>query len=750
MIQLQDFAKQVLFGTTLEEKLSFPREEIIDTKPGTAIITPRTLTRPKHLVLRGDGVRANHPSIAKLVDDKERGRLLHFFCNHELLATELMALVLLKFPDAPASFRRGVLETLKEEQVHTRMYMHRMRQCGVEFGELPLSDYFWKSVSSMEDPLDYVTRLSLTFEQANLDYSREYAKIFKQVGDNETAKILDKIYRDEIDHVGFGLKWFRQWKAHGKTDWEAYRERLTFPLSPARAKGDAFNTAARQDAGLDLEFINDLKLFQQSKGRTPSVYWFNPLAEHAAANNSSKATQLNSPLQSDLAYLPAYLSRKDDLLLLKQSPSNDFLHKLQKLGFHLPEILIYDASETAPLIKRKIADLRPWAWSPDSLSFFQQNLSALTKPVSGEQLWNNERRKLFSKVWSAQWAAAANPFTIGAKHPRVTETNQHPNTHLPASGGPADQAHTLAPTEVYGKPASTLQALKQLRAYYNALGYADIVCKAPFGTAAHGNRCIRANDEIDGPLLDWLNSVWSTQDELLIEPWLDRIFDFSVQLERRDHQTKVVALTRMINNARGQFRGIVTNGFCKGLKPELVRFLMERVEGRPRIYHLYENVLTPRLEAALEAAQFEGPLGIDAFVYRTPAGELRLKPIVELNPRFTMGRVAHEIGEHNAPGSVGFFEIITQSQLKKTPHRNFNDYCTTLEADHPVSLTNEKKPRIVKGSFTLTDSSCAKKFLALYHVREHIDQLPIDGTLHTQVERSILPSSEIMTHRNLD
>ena len=91
-IQLQEFAKQVLFGTTIEEKLSFPREEIIDTKPGSAFTTPRQLTRPAHLMLRDDGVRAKHPSQAKLVDETERGKLLHFFGNHELLATELMAL----------------------------------------------------------------------------------------------------------------------------------------------------------------------------------------------------------------------------------------------------------------------------------------------------------------------------------------------------------------------------------------------------------------------------------------------------------------------------------------------------------------------------------------------------------------------------------------------------------------------------------------------------------------------------------
>lgn len=50
-----------------------------------------------------------------------------------------MALALLKFPDAPASFGRGLLETLRDEQTRPRLYMHRMEQCGIKFGELPPS-----------------------------------------------------------------------------------------------------------------------------------------------------------------------------------------------------------------------------------------------------------------------------------------------------------------------------------------------------------------------------------------------------------------------------------------------------------------------------------------------------------------------------------------------------------------------------------------------------------------------------------
>lgn len=707
-IQVQEFAERVLFGTTIEAKLSFPREAIIDTRPGDAIVTPRRLTRPKHLMLRDDGVRAKPPSQAKLLDEKERGKLLHFFGNHELLATELMALALLKFPYAPASFRRGLLETLKDEQMHTRLYMHRMEQCGVEFGELPLNEYFWKSVSSMEDPLDYVTRLSLTFEQANLDYSREYGKIFDSVGDTATAKILTKIYHDEIDHVGFGLKWFRKWKASGKTDWEAYRERLVFPLSPARAKGNDFNTEGRREVGLDPNFINDLEIFQQSRGRTPNVLWFNPNAEQCAAANRdgddlcSKAT---TQLQHDLAFLPAYLSRQDDVLILSQAPSPEFLSKIQSYGFPLPEIHGAEPAASgiglrAPDLNRKIGDLRPWAWSPDSHAFFERNLHRVTRPRPPDALWNEELRELYSKTWSAQWGQA------------LAAENQ--------------QAEWIAPDLVYGRTVHNLDELQQARRHFADLGYPDIACKAPFGTAAHGNRCLLADEALSPALLQWLELIRAQQGSLVVEPWLDRVFDFSIQYEMNADGLKQVGTTRMVNNLRGQFQGIITNAFCKGLDPVLVRFIMDRSNGRPRLFHHYETIVAPRLETALKAAMFHGPIGIDALICRDRNGQLQLKTVVEINPRFTMGRVAHELGRHIAPHAVGLFQIITNAQVRKTSTPNFTDWASQIEHAHPVELTKHPKPLIRSGSFALNDPKTAKQFLAVYHVRESIHALPLD------------------------
>jgi len=704
-IQLQEFAEQVLFGTTIEAKLSFPREAIIDTIPGNAIVTPRQLTRPKHLMLRDDGVRAKPPNQAKLVDEKERGKLLHFFGNHELLATELMALALLKFPDAPASFRRGLLETLKDEQMHTRLYMHRMEQCGVEFGELPLNDYFWKSVSSMEDPLDYVTRLSLTFEQANLDYSREYGKIFDAAGDIATGKILTKIYHDEIDHVGFGLKWFRQWKAAGKSDWEAYRERLVFPLSPARAKGNDFNTAGRLQVGFDPNFINDLEIFQQSRGRTPHVLWFNPNAEQCAAGNGDAvSSKVADRLQHDLAFLPAYLARQDDVLILPQRPTPEFLSTIQSYGFPLPEMheslpATSGTGQLAPDLGRKLGELRPWAWSPDSYAFFEHNLHHVTRPRPPDAHWNDRLRALFSKTWSAQWGKGL----AAACH----------------------AAEWIAPDSIYGWAVHNLDELQQARRHCADLGYPNSACKAPFATAAHGNRCLLAGEPLSPSLLAWLEAVWTQQGSLIVEPWLDRVFDFSVQFEMSADGLRQLGTTRMVNNARGQFQAIITKAFCKGLEPELIRFIMEPTDGRPRLFQHYETTVAPRLEAELRAASFMGPLGVDALIYRDHRGALQLKSIVEINPRFTMGRVAHELAQHNALHTVGCLQIITKSQLRTSSTPNFSDWAARLGQAHPVQLTDHPKPLLRSGSFPLNDPKTAQHFLAVYHVRASIDELPI-------------------------
>lgn len=610
-METRTFAQTVLFATSLEEKLR-AADALTDDEPGASLGTPAMPGRPVDLRLRKDGVRARFPAADKLVDEEQRGRLLHFFANHELLATELMALVLLKFPEAPKAFRRGIVRTLQEEQLHTSWYLRRMEACGVRFGDFPLNRFFWDAIAPMESPLDYVTRLSLTFEQANLDYSRHYAALMKQAGDTETADILDRIYRDEIAHVGYGLKWFRRWKEAGTSDWEAYKRRLPFPLSPARGRGTvAFNRKGRQEAGLEPGFIQEIEIFSQSRGRTPHVLIFHADAEAAMAYgmeaNGYEPRKTVRPITEDLEILPAFFGHRDDVLLMRRPASAEHRRKLHDAGLYLPEIEpLNDAGELpaeSSLHDRKLNDLRPWAWCPQS--------AAVLAPLANERAplqWRAEIRQLFAKDWQMK--------------------------HLEMEG------------QICCDPAEIEAAARD----YKAAGHDEAVLKAPFGAAAQRNR--RFSTASPETIFSWAESIIEQQDAVVIEPWFQRRCDFSVHFDMTDRGLKRVAFVKMENDARGQFQAAVARTkFCRGFASPIARFLMEHGLAA------YETAVPERLEPLLRRANYIGPVGIDAFVYETAAHRLALRAVVEMNPRFTMGRVAWELRRRVSPGRTVRLEL---------------------------------------------------------------------------------------------
>ncbi|MFM8418571.1 MAG: DUF455 family protein [Verrucomicrobiota bacterium] len=373
---MRAFAERIVFGTSLAEKLADPGP-LTDERPGPAVASPDAPGRPAHLRFKarqgsgGEGGDTGFPGLRGLDTDVGRGRVLHFFANHELLAVELMALALLRFPDAPPAFRMGVLHTLRDEQRHASDYIRRMDACGVAFGELPVSGHLWRLLAPMPTPLDYVSGLPLTFEQANLDHSLAFGRAFAEAGDAETAALLQSIHRDEIAHVAHGLKWFRRWKDPALEDWEAFRDQLRFPLSPSRAKGPDVDEGSRRAAGLGEVFIRQLRVHGQSRGRAPAVHWFNPFAEHAIAGLPEEALPaVRRTLAQDLETLPVGLARQDDVVLVREEPSLEFLESLRAAGVPVPEFDVVSGGRIraeSNLRSRAVGALRPWAWGPDAI-----------------------------------------------------------------------------------------------------------------------------------------------------------------------------------------------------------------------------------------------------------------------------------------------------------------------------------------------------------------------------------------------
>jgi uncharacterized ferritin-like protein (DUF455 family) len=256
-MELRDFARTVLETEDLAVKLTPPREELIDENPGPAYRAEGP-GRPRGLRFATE-VRGDTPSHKGMPDPAQRPRILHGLANHELQAAELFAWALLAFPDAPPAFRRGLAGILQEEQRHTRMYIARLEDNGHSFGDFPVNGYFWKKAVDIHSPLDFVCAMSLTFENANLDHTVDYAAAARRANDPKTALVIEQVHKDEIEHVRFGWTWLQVFKKEDESAWDAWQSRLAFPLHPGRARGRVFHRSGREAAGLDPDFIRRLE-----------------------------------------------------------------------------------------------------------------------------------------------------------------------------------------------------------------------------------------------------------------------------------------------------------------------------------------------------------------------------------------------------------------------------------------------------------------------------------------------------------
>jgi uncharacterized ferritin-like protein (DUF455 family) len=257
-MELREFATQLLLSPTLEDKLRPGETPLTDADAGPAqrIVRP---TRPPSLQFAARRTAPEMPRGSALRDPAKRAVAHHIMANHELQALEVMAWVLLTFPDAPRDFRLGLAGVMADEQRHTRMHVERAHALELEFGDLPVNSYIWMKAMRFECVLDYLAGVPLLFEGRNLDHTLEFAAEFTAAGDERGAAVLKAIHRDEVRHVAFGIEWLRRLKPQGISDWDAFESHLHWPLRPEKARGAVFQRDARRAAGLSEEFIERLE-----------------------------------------------------------------------------------------------------------------------------------------------------------------------------------------------------------------------------------------------------------------------------------------------------------------------------------------------------------------------------------------------------------------------------------------------------------------------------------------------------------
>jgi uncharacterized ferritin-like protein (DUF455 family) len=604
-MEISAFAESVLRSGNLEDKLWFPAEGIVaftdhDRASSSFLADLSEPGRPASLKFeQSDRNKVAFPTAAELKQQSARGLVLHFFANHELLAMEIMALALLRFPDAPEKFRLGIVQTIAEEQNHMRLYMQRMQEYGVPFGAVPVNRFFWDLLRDMKTPLDYVTRMSLTFEQANLDYSLHYQQLFEQLHDEETAKILHRVYSEEIGHVKYGVTWFNRWRAPETSDWQAYNELLPFPMTPSRAKGIGFDRDGRRSAGLSETFVNELFVYQHSKGRPPVIYFFNPSAEMETLYPLQSFTEPApvADVRHDLGSLMMFFAHSDDVVVVDEKPSLDFLRTSLEAGLKLPQFATW-----SELSGRTVTRFEPWGRTKYSGQLIAGFSGRMLEPAP-----ETVGAKFFSKQWCAE------------------------------TFGPL-QCELGFPVEVL----TSMTAIKEKVAAYLQTCDQPLVLKAPFGSS--GRNMIRImRPGIEPNQEKWIAATLRSQGALVAEPWVRKISDLSVQLEVGPERVRILGITRFITDRRGQYVGHFLGKKFFNLDSEF-----------HRQYH--DLGLEHKLAAAtaevgrvLQNEGFRGPAGMDAFIWQDAGGIPRLRPCMEINPRYTMGRVALEIERKMVP-----------------------------------------------------------------------------------------------------
>ncbi|MAA78389.1 MAG: hypothetical protein CL916_03950 [Deltaproteobacteria bacterium] len=612
MIQasIDHVAHTLLFGTSLKEKMWMPNQ-ITKEKYHTPISIPDQPGRPTILSF-GQG-RIRFPTSQELRKPSKRAEALLFFANHELLAIELMSLFILRFPQTPWKLRRGLMNIIAEEQEHLHLYIERAKELGKEIGTVPVNRFFWDALHTMSSPEEFLSAMSLTFEQANLDHCIYYAQLFRQAGDEKSANIMDQIYADEIRHVRHGKHWSQQYGA--KDMWEFHQENLKLPLTPARAKGKVFDESGRIKIGFSEEYIQSLRLYNSSRGRVPFVWECNPNIEHTLCHDGPQP-KIVRKIQEALALLPIFLCVRDDILVVPTMPSPPLLEKIAGLGFPIPEISV----GWKPISSRTIQGIIPWGKSPQH-------------PV--KESWRDIDKDHYSKSYGAQ---CLNDFIKHHPHP------------------------LLNPEEPIGISCSTIEEVEQAIERWSC----PVVIKANLG--ASGRNTIRHLRKWEQGQKKWISRTLALQRCCVVEPILNRIIDFSMQIMIDDsmkvrHQGPI----RQFTTQQGQYLGHWLGPVHKGLPKEMIRTLYQ--------YDWKKMLANMSMFVGRRLAQegHRGVIGVDCFLYQKDK-QIFIRPIVEINPRYTMGHIAQAIRKRCSGPAI--FSISRQNIMEESSITLHKSMCT--------------------------------------------------------------------------
>lgn len=192
-----------------------------------------------------------------------RGRiaLLHALAHIEFVAIDLALDMAGRFGGTMGeAFVGDWLAVAADEAMHFALLARRLAALGSAYGDLPAHDGLWEAAEATRH--DVAARLAIVpmvLEARGLDVTPATIERMRFAGDEASARILERIFSDEIRHVRCGTAWFGSICQTRASDpaatWQTLVEKhFRGGLKPP------FNDSARQAAGLPREFYAGIAL----------------------------------------------------------------------------------------------------------------------------------------------------------------------------------------------------------------------------------------------------------------------------------------------------------------------------------------------------------------------------------------------------------------------------------------------------------------------------------------------------------
>ena len=247
--------KGILLEPDIETKMKLTVRLCVDAGKIGRVRFPRVEERPLGALRPARPAHWNVVEAHAISDRPKLGtaggryRLMHSIANIELAAVELMLLSIADFPAEPPEYYHATFQIAREEVMHTRMLMRRLRHLGGDFGDEPVHMGLWRTAVQWTDLPGRLGVVPRIFEARGLDVSDRLRKQLGAAGDARSAAALERIYRDEIRHVSVGTLWYRAACELRGLDPEAHFIELLRDFRPRRGTPGRINRVGRKQAG---------------------------------------------------------------------------------------------------------------------------------------------------------------------------------------------------------------------------------------------------------------------------------------------------------------------------------------------------------------------------------------------------------------------------------------------------------------------------------------------------------------------